>query len=139
MTRKTFYLLSLTWGLPLTLIGATVALFLLATGHRPHKWGGCWYFNVGKHCWGGLNLGLFFFTDRRDSTSTKHHEFGHAVQNCYLGPIMLLFVLCSAARYHHFNRMERKGRPLPPYDSWWFEGQATEYGYKYIKLWEVES
>lgn len=35
MNRKTFYTLSLTWGLPLTLIGAVVALFLLATKHRP--------------------------------------------------------------------------------------------------------
>lgn len=139
MKRTTFYVLSFTWGLPLTICGAVVAVGLMATGHRPRRWGGCWYFNLGKSNWGGLNLGLFFFTDNRDSTYTKNHEFGHAIQNCYLGPIMIPLVLCSAVRYHYLNYLEKQGLPVPEYDSWWFEGQATEYGHKYIKLWEVES
>lgn len=139
MKKARFYLLSLTWGLPLSLCGVVIALFLRVTGHRPHRWGGCWYFNVGRKYWGGLNLGLVFLTDHGDRVHTKNHEFGHAVQNCYLGPIMLVLWLCSTIRYHYLNYLERKGKPLPEYDSWWFEGQASEYGYEYIKLWEVES
>lgn len=131
MKHTSFYVISLTWGLPLTLCGMAVALFLLATGHRPHRWGGCWYFNVGKSRWGGLNLGLVFLTDHNDNTRTKNHEFGHAIQNCYLGPIMLFFVLCSAIRYHYLDYLEKKGLPVPAYDSWWFEGQATKLGTQY--------
>ena len=134
MSRKTYYTLSFTWGLPLTLIGAIVALFLLATKHRPHLWRGCLCFEIGKTRWGGLNLGLVILCQHNASDSLKSHELGHAVQNCYLGPIMLLFVFCSAVRYHYRDYKERKGEKLPPYDSWWFEGQATEYGHKYIKL-----
>lgn len=139
MKRTMFYVMSLTWGLPLTLCGGVVALFLLATGHRPCRWGGCLCFEVGKTRWGGLNLGLVVLCQPNTPALLKNHEFGHAIQNCYLGPIMLFFVLCSAVRYHYRDYKERKGVALPPYDSWWFEGQATEYGHKYIKLWEVES
>lgn len=135
MTRKVFYTLSLTWGLPLSLCGAVVSLFLIATGHRPRRWGGCWYFNLGKNAWGGLNLGMFFFTDPVDSPNTKNHEFGHAIQNCYLGPFMIPLVLCSVARYHDRNRRQKRGETLPPYDSWWFEGWATKCGCESINLW----
>ena len=131
MKRTMFYVMSLTWGLPLTICGAVVALLLIVTGHRPIKWGWCWYFILGRKAWGGLNLGLFFFTDGRDSTHTKNHEFGHAIQNCRYGPAMLLLVLCSSVRYHYINYLEGRGKPVPSYDSWWFEGQATELGYKY--------
>ena len=136
MTRKKFYLMSLTWGLPLTICGLAVALFLLATGHHPHRWGGCWYFEVGKSRWGGLNLGLVILCQPNAPDSLKNHELGHAIQNCYLGFIMLLFVTGSAIRYHYINYLEKEGLPVPPYDSWWFEGQATEYGNEYINLWK---
>ena len=139
MKRTMYYVMSFTWGLPLTLCGLIVALFLIGTGHRPQRWGWCWYFNVGKSRWGGLNLGLVILCQPDAPASLKNHEFGHAIQNSYLGPIMLFFVLCSAVRYHYINYLEKEGLPVMPYDSWWFEGQATEYGYKYIKLWEVES
>lgn len=132
MKRWVFYVMSLTWGLPLTLCGAVVALFLLATGHRARRWGWCWCFNVGRTNWGGLNLGLVFLTDHGDRVHTKNHEFGHAIQNCYFGFIMPVFVLCSAIRYHYLDYLEKQGLPVPEYDSWWFEGQATEYGKRYI-------
>ena len=131
MNKKLFYLLNLTWGSPLTLCGAVVALYLRVTGHHPHRWGGCWYFNVGRKSWGGLNLGLVFLTDHNDSVYTKNHEFGHAIQNCYLGPLILPLVLCSAIRYHYLDYLEDKGKPVPLYDSWWFEGQATKLGTRY--------
>lgn len=131
MKRWVFYALSLTWGLPLTLCGLIVALFLLVTGHRPYRRSGCWYFEVGKSRWGGLNLGLVILCQPNATYSLKNHEFGHAIQNCYLGPIMLFFVLCSAVRYHYLDYLEKQGLPVPEYDSWWFEGQATELGTRY--------
>ena len=132
MKNKTlFYLSNITWGLPLTLCGLVGALFLRLSGHHPHRWGGCWYFTVGRQYWGGLNLGLVFLGQPNASDSLKNHEFGHAIQNCYLGPIMLILWLCSTVRYHYRNYMEGKGKPIPEYDAWWFEGQATKLGTKY--------
>ena len=130
-----FYLLSITWGLPLTLAGFLTATVLLATGHRPQRRCGCWYFNIGKSRWGGLNLGLVILCQPNASGSLKNHEFGHAIQNCRFGPIMLIFVVGSAIRYHYINHLEKLGLPTPDYDSWWFEGQATELGTLYTQTW----
>ena len=44
MTKTAFYLLSFTWGLPTTLAGCVWAGIHLLRGHRPKKWGYCWYF-----------------------------------------------------------------------------------------------
>ena len=133
MSRKWFYILSLTWGLPLTICGAVVALFLLATGHRPHRWGACWYFVIGKTYWGGLNLGPIFLCQNGATDHLKSHEHGHAIQNCFMGPLILPLVLLSATRYHDRERRARRGEVLKPYDAWWFEGQATKLGTRYIR------
>ena len=133
-----FYILSFTWGLPMTLIGGLVALVLLCTGHKPKKWGGCWYFTIGKN-WGGVELGLVFLTDNNENEHTKNHEFGHAIQNCFYGPLMP-FIVCipSAIRYWYRElRYRRKGlQPTTKYDDIWFEGEATELGYMYINQWQ---
>lgn len=133
MKQKIFYILSFTWGLPLTICGLAVALFLMATGHSPRRWGDCWYFIIGKRYWGGLNLGPVILTDKMDSESLKCHEHGHAIQNCIMGPLILPFVLLSAARYHDRARRAGRGEVLKPYDAWWFEGQATKLGKRYIR------
>ena len=59
--RTIFHLLSCTWGVLMTAIGAVVALTLLITGHKPKMYGHCIHFETGKN-WGGISLGLFFFT-----------------------------------------------------------------------------
>ena len=129
--RKLFYILNLTWGLPMTLIGALVALCLRAVGKHPERYGDCWCFTVGKKGWGGVSLGLVMLVAPGASTHTKNHEHGHAVQNALYGVFMPFIVsIPSAARY-----LSRKGKDratLPPYDAVWFEGQATEWGNKYI-------
>ena len=130
MTKKLYYLLSLTWGLPITLIGAVVALFLIAKRYKPKRFGWVWCFEIGER-WGGLNLGIVFLCEKGASDNLKCHEFGHAIQNCRLGLTMPFFVLCSAIRYHYINHLEKEGLPVMPYDSWWFEGQATHLGTEY--------
>lgn len=133
-----FYILSFTWGIPMTLIGLIAAGVLLCAGYRPKRWGGCWYFNVGEN-WGGVELGLVFLTDNNDTIHTKNHEFGHAIQNCFFGPLMP-FIVCipSAIRYWYRElRYNRRGlRPTTNYDDIWFEGQATELGYMNIHKWQ---
>lgn len=119
-----FYALSFTWGLPLTLIGCVVALVLMALGYKPKKWDYCWYFEVGEG-WGGLELGVFFLKDKSVSDRIPRHETGHAIQNCYFGPLMI-FLVCipSAIRYWWRELFGGKGS----YDDIWFEGQATRLG-----------
>ena len=42
-----FWILSLTWGLPMTLVGALVALALLITGHKPKRFQHFIYLKLG--------------------------------------------------------------------------------------------
>lgn len=124
-----FYLLSWTWGLPMTLLGALTAVALLLTGHKCRKWGCCRYFEVGEN-WGGMELGMFFLVNRGSSEQLRCHEHGHGLQNCLLGPLMPFVVsIPSAVRYWYRELGERRGRKaLRAYDAVWFEGQATRLG-----------
>ena len=130
MRKSTFIILSFTWGLPLTLIGCIVAGVLFVAGYRPKRYGWCMCFEIGEN-WGGLELGLFFITDKTSGERIKNHEHGHALQNCYFGVIMP-FVICipSAIRYWYRKVISaiKPSVELPPYDSIWFEAQATRWG-----------
>lgn len=133
-SRKQFYTLSFTWGLLLTLVGCCVAAYLILTGHKPQKWGYCYYFEVGKTNWGGLELGPIFLTGKNASTLTKNHEHGHALQGCMLGPLMPFVVsIPSAIRYWYRIIRHKIGKPcMTDYDGIWFEKQATELGNKFM-------
>lgn len=129
-----FYLLSFTWGLPMTLIGCLAAVVLLATRHKPKKWGYCYYFEVGEN-WGGLELGPIFLTSKNPSVHTRNHEHGHAFQNCWFGPLMPFVVsIPSAIRYWYRELFYcRKGKtPKTKYDDAWFEGTASTLGKEFI-------
>lgn len=131
-----FYLLSFTWGLPMTLIGCLVAAVLLVLGYKPNKWGWCWYFEVGEN-WGGLELGVIFLTNKNPSEHIKNHEHGHGFQNCIFG-FLMPFIVCipSAVRYWYREYLvlsnRKKSYELPDYDSVWFERQASNLGTKFI-------
>ena len=132
LTKKQFYLLSYTWGLPTTLAGHAVSAALRVTGHKPKRFGWCRYYEVGKG-WGGFSLGPVFVKGKEKSRHICEHESGHAIQNCYLGPLMPFLVgLPSSTRYRIHRWKARHGKPLPPYDSVWFEGQATKLGKQYF-------
>ena len=94
------------------------------------------YFKVGKS-WGGLELGGLFITDSTPSLHTLCHEHGHGFQNCLWG-ILYPFVIGipSAIRYWYREYLVRcrnkKYSDLPPYDSIWFEGQASRWGTKFF-------
>lgn len=127
MSRKTYYTLSLTWGLPMTILGLLAAAVLIVLGYKPKRFGWAWYFEIGNHR-DGFSLGFIFFCGKKSSNVTKAHEYGHSFQNCKYGFGMPILTLCSVARYIWFCLLESMGKPLPDYDSWWFEGQATEVG-----------
>lgn len=129
--KKVFYILSFTWGLIMTLIGLCAALYLIARGYEARRHGYCLCFSKGSG-WGGVNLGIVIIKCAEVGNSTKNHEHGHAVQNCYYGPLQCVFSLMSAARYHYRKHViktgKKKAEDLPDYDAFWFEGQATRVG-----------
>ena len=131
-----FYVLSLTWGLPMTIIGVLAALVLIIAGYKPQRYHRCWYFLVGKS-WGGVSLGPVFVIDDSNSSYVKTHEFGHSLQNCFFGPLMPIIVcIPSFVRYHYREWLVKSGRrdydELSEYDSVWYEAQATRLGNQYI-------
>lgn len=94
-----FWILSWTWGLPMTLFGAIGALVLIIAGYKPQKFHQYIYFRVGES-WGGLEAGPFFFMDKTAGYSTQAHEAGHGIQNIIFGPFMPFVVsIPSAMRY----------------------------------------
>ena len=134
MKKSVFYFLSLTWGLPMTLIGAIAVLILKLTGHEVKKWGYCYYVEVGRY-WGGINLGMFFITSKGAGMATRNHEHGHALQNCYWGWLMPVVIgIPSLLRcwYLTFKVLTDLDYECD-YDSIWFEGQATRWGTALVK------
>lgn len=132
MTKKKFYSLSCTWGIIMTVIGSVAALVLVITGHKPKKHGWCYRFEVGNG-WGGVSLGPVIITAANPSEHTKNHEHGHALQNCLWGPLMpFVIALPSATRYWIRKVQYKQGKNLEPYDSAWFEGDATRRGTEFM-------
>lgn len=152
LDKITYWVLSCTWGIIETLIGAIVALALLITGHKPHIYHYDIYFEVGKN-WGGFELGPFFVCNENPSEHLKQHEHGHGFQNCWWGPLYPIVIgIPSAIRYWYREIEERimdkkleKGKITseqyrewflnrPAYDDMWFEGQASALGKEYFGL-----
>lgn len=137
VTRAKFYALSFTWGLPMALVGLVSALALILTRHRCKRWGHCLSFNVGQKMgsWGGVSLGFVIVTDMTDDASLKNHEYGHAIQNCFYGPLMPFIVCIPSFVRYWYREIRRKlglGNKTGYYDIW-FERQASEWGEKYIE------
>lgn len=137
LKRILFYIISFTWGGIMSIIGAIAILILLPFKNTQLKtYHGRVYMVVGKN-WGGLELGCFFLCGENMGEHTLAHECGHGLQNCLWGPLMPFVIsIPSAIRYWYRRILEKKNyrkyRNLPPYDSVWFERQATEWGTNYI-------
>ena len=88
----------------------------------------CPYFEIGTN-WGGLEMGWFFICDKNSTDELKCHELGHGIQNATIGGFKMAG-LCILSALRYWYRMIFKIKT--PYDSWWFEGQATELGKTYL-------
>lgn len=110
-------------------IGSVVYFVLELFGYAPRYYCGVPYFEIGKN-WGGLEMGWFFLICKNAGTHTKNHEIGHLIQNAEIGGLsMVWWSLCSCARYW----ARRIFKINTPYDSWWFEGNATSLGYEFAE------
>lgn len=142
MTKRKFYLLSWTWGLPLTLIGLAISGVLLLLGYEPKKWGSATYFVLGSG-WGAFSIGTTVVVSKEMQTDdTLNHEFGHCIQNCYYGflcPFIVSIPSFIRACYRELvvKLKVKKYSELPDYDSIWFEAQATELGTANIGYWRL--
>lgn len=130
MTPKQLRIRQLTRGLPMTIVGAIVFAILYICGQRPKNYKGiCPYFEIG-HNWGGVEMGWFFICCKNSGESTKMHEAGHLIQAAAInGFVMLGLSIGSAVRYWWREIFGAQ----TPYDSWWFEGQATRIGTEYVR------
>lgn len=119
----------------MTVAGAVSAAVLTGLGYKADKNKYGIRFCVGRG-WGGISLGPVAIVNENPSAHILEHEFGHAVQNCFLGPFFIVLVgVPSMIRYWYREYLVRSGRKtyseLPPYDSIWFEGTASSIGKKY--------
>lgn len=133
LSKAAFYILSFTWGLPMTLFGCITALVLRIAGHKPERCGWARCFRVGSDHWGGFEAGIFFVRDTSNSEYLSAHEYGHAIQNCIFGPLMPFIVsIPSAARYWYRIAKYKRGKmPKTGYYDIWFEAQASRLGKLY--------
>ena len=135
LKRILFYIVSFTWGGVMSMIGLLAMIFTLPFGEFKIYHGRLCK-RIGNPYWGGLDLGCFFFISDFNDDSLLAHEAGHGLQNCLWGPLFpLVIALPSAARYQYRNYISKKypSVQLPDYDAIWFEGQATQWGKKYIE------
>lgn len=126
MTKSRYYILNLTWGIIMTFIGANALLILYALNHEVKEYKTTCYVVVPGN-WGGISLGMFFIVCE-DSESLLSHEFGHTIQNAIFGPFMIFIGLASLIRATVRTALLNSGKKLSPYESIWFERQATEWG-----------
>lgn len=99
MKKQTaFFVLSLLWGFPMTLIGAVVAFALILVGVKPERHGWCWYFTIGDN-WGGVSLGCVFLVDNRDNRHTKNYEY---CTNLTAAPALPATTLAECCYRHMF-------------------------------------
>jgi hypothetical protein len=146
-----FWIVSCTWGIIMTTIGAlaTAGLNLIkfagsVAGYdlkiKTHRNGCSFITEVGGN-WGGVELGAFALCGNYSEKHpkwfdhTRKHEFGHSIQHLYMGPLFIFIVaIPSATRYWYQVIMSKKGKSFPYgwYDSIWFEGGATKTGTKFI-------
>lgn len=118
-----FWLLSLTWGLALTLLGFIFLLINLLTlsitdvkiveGRIVFR---------SRLMFGGICLGGFIFVSKDAGIGIVYHEIGHSVQNILWGLLFLPVIgipsiVCAAIG-------------IKNYEDLWFERQATTIGNK---------
>lgn len=130
MKNILFWLVELTWGLLDNFLGLLIFLCLIPF-KRPKRFHKMLYFEVGGAYWGGFNCGFTAVVNKNPSSSLLKHEHGHFYQTLMFGPLEPLIQLISAIRYWY--RRLTPNKEHKPYDSIWFEGQATRLGEKYIQ------
>lgn len=129
MTPEELRKLQKTRGWVLSTFGTLVYLVLRLFGCKPKDFNGiCEYFEIGNG-YSATEMGYFFICGKRTTEKTKRHEVGHGIQNAAVGGFKMAFY--SIGSFFRFWYRKIFGA-ITLYDSWWFEGQATDLGTKYV-------
>lgn len=70
----------------------------------------------------------------KNARSCIPHEYGHSIQVMIWGPLWLFVVAIPSVirfwyrEWYYKHKYFTTRKSLPPYDSIWFEGQATRWG-----------
>lgn len=112
-----FYIVSFTWGILMSSIGAIVGLVLMCCGVKPRLFYHVVYFEVGKG-WGGLELGCFFICGKGSSKQLKQHEAGHGFQNAWFGPFMPFIVTIPSAFRYWLYEIKRENHNFYAFIVW---------------------
>lgn len=128
-----YYLIQWTWGIIQNIIGGLICLGMIILGHKPERQRNAICIEA-KWRWGAsFNMGMFIFLGKGCRSSIPH-EYGHSIQGLIWGPLWwIVIAIPSAARcglrdLYYKYRYPKTRKALPPYDSIWFEGQATNWG-----------
>ena len=130
-----FWLVSLTWGILLTIPGLIMGCIAILLGGKPHRNGCTFIVEIGRN-WGGFSLGPVALCcessldDVAWYTHTRAHEFGHSIEHLILGPLHLFLVIIpSAIRYWCLRKFGYRHS----YDYAIFEYTASKWGYYWMK------
>lgn len=137
MKKLIFWGIQLTWGVVENFLGLLLFLVLVIFKQKPKRFHQMVYFEIGNFG-GGFNCGFVGVVSKNPSDYILRHEHGHFIQNTFFGPLETLIQLASLIRFWYRKYLIKfKGKKysdLPDYDSIWFEGQATKFGYKYLVI-----
>ena len=113
LTLAVYALFQWTWGLPQTLAGFLVFLWLTLRKPRRNR---IFFHGAVASQWSlpyGLSLGMFIFISDPGETDVLVHEWGHSVQSLILGPFYLFLIGLPSAVWCVFPpvvRMRRRKR-----------------------------
>ncbi len=139
-----FLILSFTWGLLWTIIGALIYLGfrvfarkrITAVGYKQGRKA----LKV-KGSFGAISLGLFIVLDEYlyDDLEVVNHELGHTIQNAWFGPLFIpLIAIPSGIRALFWDKIQdryyKKHGKYKDYYGIWFEKQATVLGNRYFDV-----
>ncbi len=132
-----YWILSYTWGIIMNIFGLIGAVIMKAQGKKASFEYGRFIYRTGKN-WGAISLGNYIFMSEDSSENTRNHEIGHTIQNIIYGPAFLFVIgiwsfLRASYRTIVVKLKIKTYADLPPYDSIWFEGDATKRGTNYVK------
>lgn len=139
MKRILFYIVQLTWCLPVNIISVIPFLICKAKGYRQERFGNAFITYVPWNQ-GGISLGLFIFMkeghESKDWTyNTRIHEYGHCWQCLLLGPLYYIvvglpsFIWCGLPFFVNYRKKNNIS-----YYKLYCESWANAWGQKFSGL-----
>lgn len=134
--RFLYYLVHLTWGLPVNLIGGLGYLLLYKSG-RHERFCNAYITHIKKENFGGVSLGFFIFMAEGKGDNwtynTRIHEYGHTFQCMLLGPLYWFVIGIPSFIWCNFLASYRKKKKLSYY-TFYPEKWANAWGQKFSGL-----